>query len=259
VRGEDERAAVRSIERFCREVLEAVAAHVPCVKLQSACFERYGAPGVEALEAVIATAAGHGLQVILDAKRGDIGISAAHYAAAAFGAEDEDGGPRPDWITINSYFGNDGIEPFLRESRGAFALVRTSNPGADAIQQRRLEDGSTVAEAVGRLVADLGESSLGRRGYSALGAVVAATRAEAARGLRELMPRQLFLVPGFGAQGGGAEDVLPCFHADGTGAVVTASRSVIYAFDPGDRRWAAAVATAAADLAREVGEVLGRR
>ena len=130
------------------------------------------------------------LHVILDFKRGDIGISAAHYAASADG--------RCDWLTANPYLGVDGLEPFIRPTAsgrrlGAFALVRTSNPGGDAIQSLRLEDGRTVAQSVADLVAEAGEACLGGSGYSALGAVVGATKAGDAVELRRRMPRQIFL------------------------------------------------------------------
>jgi orotidine-5'-phosphate decarboxylase len=252
--------AARAIGAFSLEVLDAVTGRVPCVKFQSACFERYGHAGVEALEQCLKAARQRDLKVILDAKRGDIGLSAEHYAAAVFGDDAASAGPdRPDWVTINAYLGADGIRPFLGAARGAFALVRTSNPGGDAVQTPRLADGRTVAESIAELVASLGESFGGARGYSSLGAVVAATRAEDAARLRRIMPRQLFLVPGFGAQGGGVQDVLPCFDADGRGAIVTASRSVIYAFQEGTEDWRQAIADAADRFADELGRAVGLR
>ncbi|MDX1682215.1 MAG: orotidine-5'-phosphate decarboxylase [Phycisphaeraceae bacterium] len=251
-------SAVERIEAFGLEIIEAVADRVPAVKPQSACFERYGAAGVAAYDRIVASARSAGLIVIGDAKRGDIGTSAAHYAAGCLvGAE---GAPGPDALTINSYFGHDGIQPFVDAAaplgRGLFALVRTSNPGGDAIQDRQLADGGTVAEAVAELIAQLGAGTVGEQGYSLLGAVVGATKPEDAARLRKLMPRQIFLVPGYGAQGGGAEDVLPCFHDDGRGAIVTSSRSVIYAQPEGGSSWQQAVADAADGLAEAVASVL---
>ncbi len=235
------------IRSFALGVLDAVVPHVACVKLQSACFERYGYRGVETLEQVIGAARQRGLQVILDAKRGDIGISAEHYAEAIFGGDNP-----PDWVTINSYLGEDGIRPFLKPGVGAFALVRTSNPGGDAVQTARLADGRTVAEHVARLIAEIGADFVGSRGYSALGAVVGATKGPEMQVLRDTMPRQILLVPGFGAQGAGADDVRSCFAANGQGAIVTASRSVVYAFEPGDADWTRSVADAAEALAGQV-------
>lgn len=255
--GAERKAA--ALGAFCREVLAAVAPHVPCVKVQSACFERYGAEGCAVYEDVIERARAAGLIVIGDVKRGDIGASAEHYAAGLL-----TGDHAADAVTINSYFGDDGLRPFrdaaAQTGRGAFALVRTSNPGGDAIQSLPLEAGGTVAEAVGRLVAEEGEADrcIGRRGYSLLGAVVGATKRDDAARLRRIMPRQVFLVPGFGAQGGKAEDVAACFHDDGTGAIVTASRSVIYAYQSRpESDWRSAVEAAAIELKQRVNEVLG--
>ncbi|MHC4993314.1 MAG: orotidine-5'-phosphate decarboxylase [Planctomycetota bacterium] len=214
---------VGALAAFTSAVLDAVADHAPCVKMQSACFERYGPAGVAALEEAMAHAHQCGLEVVLDAKRGDIGISAAHYAAAAFGTGEIGAPARADWLTVNSYLGPDAIEPFLASGRGVFALVRTSNPGSDVIQALPLADGRRVAEAVAAMVGELGHGTVGRRGYSALGAVVAATKPQDTAALRTIMPEQVFLVPGFGAQGGTVDDVLPCFRSDGTGAIVTAS------------------------------------
>ncbi|TVQ56402.1 MAG: orotidine-5'-phosphate decarboxylase [Phycisphaerales bacterium] len=243
---------IERLRTFCFGVLRAVADHVPCVKPQAACFERYrkNGRGVAVLNEVIAEAKRLGMEVILDAKRGDIGVTAEHYAAMAFGeGADSD---TADWITINSYLGADGITPFLKPGRGAFALVRTSNPGGDALQSQTLASGGTVADTVAAMVREIGEPSIGERGYSALGAVVGATKPEDAARLRDAMPRQLFLVPGYGAQGGGAKDILPCFHDDGTGAVINASRSVIYAFEPNDEDWMKGVERAARTMIDDI-------
>ena len=151
------------------------------------------------------------------------------------------------------------MRPFLRPGHGAFALVRTSNPGGDVVQGQRLADGRTVAESMADLVAGIGREHAGSRGFSALGAVVGATRPREAERLRERMPEQILLVPGYGAQGGGVEDVRPLFDAEGKGAIVTASRSVIYAGDPASSAWAHSVADAARRLADEVGQAAGVR
>ncbi len=247
-------APLEAIFRFSAAIIEAVSGIVPCVKFQSACFERYRGPGMDALFRLLGLAASADLITILDGKRGDIGISAQHYAAAAF-----HGPPAADWLTVNSYLGPDGIAPFLDGDHGAFALVRTSNDGGDCVQALELADGSTVAEAVGKFVAALGRDHVGQRGYSALGAVVGATRPETAECLRSLMPQQIFLVPGFGAQGGRLRDVLPCFAERGLGAIVTASRSVTYAFRPGESDWSTSIGTAARGLAESVGQAVGLR
>jgi orotidine-5'-phosphate decarboxylase len=254
----------RSLLTFCGILLQVIASHVPCVKFQSACLERYGEHGVQMLLTLIRTANELDIEVILDAKRGDIGTTAEHYAAAAFSPKPDESWVdligAADWLTINSYLGEDGITPFLKHpGHGAFALVRTSNPGGDQVQNLELKDGRTVAQAVGGMVARIGSAHIGSRGYSSLGAVVGATRPHDAKRLREIMPQQIFLVPGYGAQGAGIDDILPCFKSDGSGAIVTASRSVIYAFKQDDPKWADAVADAAARFADEVGRAVGMR
>lgn len=244
-----------AIELFSLGVINAVADVVPAVKPQSACFERYGAPGVAVYHRVVAHVKAAGLIVVGDAKRGDIGTSSAHYAAGLLGG---DGGC--DTLTVNGYLGGDGLEPFQEvaaaQGKGLFVLVRTSNPGGDAIQSLELKDGRTVSEAVGDVVADLGSRCVGESGYSNVGMVVGATKPEDAVKLRERYPQQLFLVPGFGAQGGGAEDVKACFKPDGTGALITASRSVIYAFEQGDAAWQSTVTDAATKLRDVIRSIL---
>ncbi len=157
-----------------------------------------------------------------------------------------------DWVTVNAYLGADGLAPFLKHEHGAFALVRTSNPGGDALQSLRLDDGRSVAEAVADLVADAGKDTIGGSGYSSLGAVVGATKPADAARLRGRMPHTLFLVPGYGAQGGGIADIKPCFNTDGRGAIITASRSIIYAFDAGESDWAGSIRRAAEATHREL-------
>ncbi|MFI4859600.1 MAG: orotidine-5'-phosphate decarboxylase [Phycisphaerales bacterium JB063] len=247
---------VAAIERFCFEVIDAVAPFVPAVKPQSACFERYGGAGVGVYHRVVRYAKDAGLVVVGDAKRGDIGTSSAHYAAGLLAGE---GGC--DALTVNGYLGGDGLEPFMevaqREGHGLFVLVRTSNPGGDAIQTLKLEDGRTIAQAVGDVVAELGAGCVGDSGYSSVGMVVGATKPSDAAELRERYPQQLFLVPGYGAQGGGADGVRACFKSDGTGALITASRSVNYAFAGRDSvAWASAVADAAQAMRDDVAETL---
>ena len=194
-----------AIERFCMGVLDAVCGVAGAVKPQSACFERYGSAGVAALERVAARARELGYFVLLDAKRGDIGVTAEHYASFAYDAVGADA------VTVNPYMGFDTVEPFLRPGRAVFALVRTSNPGSDAVQSVGTVGGASVAEIIARGVRELGRPRLGARGFSELGAVVAATKPEDAAHLRALMPEQIFLVPGFGAQGGSAETVRELF------------------------------------------------
>lgn len=244
---------VSAIRSFCLHVLDAITPACSCVKVQSACFERYRAAGFEALFELIAEAHKRGLQVILDWKRGDIGISAEHYAAAAFDAADA---TCPDWITVSGYMGMDTVLPFLRPGRGVFVLVRTSNPGSDALQAIATSTGQSVAHAVAAQVAELGAESVGLGGYSGVGAVVGATKSADIRALRALMPHQILLIPGYGAQGGGPAEVADCFNPDGQGALVTASRSVIYTFQPDEAGWPARVGEAATRFAEDIRQVL---
>lgn len=236
---------VSALATFGIGIIRAIRHIVPCVKIQSACYERYGADGMRVLADTLAAAKAEGVITILDGKRGDIGISAEHYAHAmfhTFGA---------DWATVNAYLGVDGVAPFLAHG-GAFALVRTSNPGSDALQSLQTSAGISIAETVADLVANAGKSSIGSSGYSALGAVVGATKAREAAALRMRMPEQMFLVPGFGAQGGRVGDVIPCFNQDGRGAIVTASRSVIFAAGASATDWISPIKHAAEAFAHEI-------
>lgn len=237
----------QAITKFCLGVCRAAAGAVPAVKLQSACFERYGAAGFDALARTCEAARSLGLLVVLDAKRGDIGISAEHYAAAARGLG-------ADAITVNGYLGPSTLEPYSKEGLGLFVLVRTSNPDSDAIQAQRLADGRSIAEMMADTVAGLGRARLGACGLSDLGAVVGATKSSEGRALRARMAEQVFLVPGYGAQGGTADDVRALLRSDGRGVLVTASRSVIYA--KGDGPWMENIRAAARTLAAEIRAVV---
>lgn len=246
---------VAAIRAFCMGVIEAVAGAVPVVKPQSACFERYGSRGVAVLEECCRAARDAGLLVLLDVKRGDIGISAEHYAAAAKHCA-------AHALTVSGYMGPDTIEPFAASGLGVFVLVRTSNPGSDAVQSARLGDGRTIAELLADQVRELGASRVGARGLSNIGAVVGATKAADAAALRARMPHQIFLVPGFGAQGGTAQDIAQMVRQRGragsSGVLVNASRSVIYAKGPAGANqsdWKSHVAAAAVALNRDLAPV----
>ena len=236
---DDEVEHTVGIGNFCQDVLELIAPIVPAVKIQSAYFERYGATGVDLYEQLIDRAHDLDLLVIGDVKRNDIGSTAAAYAEGHLRGLMTKFGPDSrvaDAVTVNGYFGADGIKPFVdmaeQESRGVFVLVRTSNPTAKDIQDFTNAAGLKFYEHMAAQVAAIGsaESLIGDRGYSCVGAVVGATWPQEARQLRQLMPQQLFLVPGYGAQGATATDCAAAFKADGTGAIVNASRSVLFAF-----------------------------
>lgn len=250
-----------AIEAFSTGVIDAVAGIAPVVKLQSACYERYGAAGVRVLEHAAAHARSRGMLVLLDAKRGDIGISAEHYAQAAVGLH-------ANAITVSGYLGPSTIEPYLRAGLGVFVLVRTSNPDSDVVQGPLLRDGRSVAGMMGEMVAGIGAGWKGEHGtLSSVGAVVGATKAADGRMLRERMPDQVFLVPGYGAQGGTASDVRALLRpgslrAGESGVLVTASRSVIYPAGSevggggiGDSDWGSSVRKAAERLASEIGSI----
>lgn len=243
-----------AIRRFGEGVLDAVRGEAACVKLQLACFERYGAAGLAIYEHLIQRAKASGLIVIADAKRGDIGASSEHYAAGLLAGED-----KADALTVNPYVGMDGLAPFIdvagREGKGLLALVRMSNPGAEAVQGLELTDGRDVSEAVADLLTETMASrgdDVSESGYSLMGAVVGATKPAVMASLRERLPGAIFLVPGIGAQGGSSEALRRCFHDDGTGAVVTASRSVIYAFSSNDADWQSSIARSARQLKAQI-------
>lgn len=229
-----------------RLVIDAVAEAVPAVKIQMAFHERLGAPGWETVARTVAHARSAGVLTIVDAKRADIGSTAAAYADALLGPDGLDA----DCATVLHYFGSDGLAPFLEKveaGRGLFVVVRSSNPSATETQDFRLSDGRLYYEAVAELVASWGQPYVGESGYSAVGAVVGATYPKELRTLRKALPDTFFLLPGFGAQGGTARDAAVGFDADGGGAVVAASRSIC-GLDRGQR------GSSAESLARLVGD-----
>lgn len=254
--GDDPASRCRAIETFCLDLVRCLHEHVPAVKPQIACFERYGSAGYAVYEKVVREARGFGLIVITDAKRGDIDVTAEHYAEGLLA-----GPSATDAVTVNPYLGPDAIEPFIqaasRQGGGIFVLVRTSNPGSDALQRLPMRDGPTVAETIADMVASLGSRPglVGACGYSLLGAVVGATKVEDFAALRKRMPKQIFLLPGVGAQGAKGQDLRLCFDEQGFGALATASRSVIYAYEQVGGDWQSAVVDAARRLRDEVAAV----
>ncbi len=240
--GTDSGSALDAVLEYCRRVIAIVAPLVPAVKINSAFFERFYWEGVEGYYSLVQEAAAAGLVVIGDVKRGDIGHTSGFYAQAHLGDPrfaDLDDWVAPDAVTINAYFGLDGVKPFLEvvrqhdQDKGIFALVQTSNESATEIQGLTLDDGMKVSERVAMLVNRWAtdEGLIGSSGYSCLGAVVSPRDEASTSKLRGLMPNSIFLVPGFGAQGKTADQVRNCFKPDGSGALVTASRSVLYAYD----------------------------
>lgn len=214
---------------FCARVVRAAAPACVAAKIQLATFERFGADGWRAYEETADMAADAGLMVIADAKRGDIGITATAYAEAFLR-------PPVDALTVNPSLGGDAVAPFVAAAEatgtGIFCLVRTSNPGAADLQDLALAGGGLWHERLAAHVARWGAPSVGEEGLSSVGAVVGATVPERMAALRDLMPEQIFLIPGVGAQGGRPTDLGAAFAGRPERALVSASRSIIYADDP---------------------------
>lgn len=233
--------AADALLTFNKGLIDALCDVVPAVKPQCAYYEMYGWQGVKALHDTIVYAKEKGLFVITDGKRNDIGTTMEAYAAAHLGAvEVEDAVFAPfdgDALTVNGYLGSDGIHPLLpickERDKGIFALVKTSNPSSGELQDKMIAD-KTVYKTMGDMCEQWGEDTRGAYGYSAVGAVVGATYPAQLGELRKALPHTMFLVPGYGAQGGGAQDVAPAFDARGLGAIVNSSRAIMCAYKKGD-------------------------
>lgn len=253
-------AAANAYSRFCRGLIDAVCPYVVAVKPQSAFFEALGSDGMQAFEDVCEYARTAGLLVIADAKRGDIGSTARAYASAYL--EPRNGTPAlADALTVNTYLGRDSLEPLVtacrRHGGGLFCLVKTSNPGGVDVQDLKLTDGTVVWHHVAKLVAELAEGNVGECGLSSIGAVVGATFPRAVTEARRLLPQSVLLLPGVGAQGATAADVARAFTSGPASALVTVSRSVIYAFRVEGAEWRTAAAAEAARLRNEVWRASG--
>lgn len=251
-----------ALVRFCKGILAACCEYVCATKIQVAFFECYGSDGWRALEIVCAEARARSLLVILDAKRGDVASTANAYARL-LAPDGPLGGV--DAITVNPYLGSDSVQPFLEacDSYGAgiYVLVKTSNPGSADLQDLRLADQTTLCEAVADLVVKWGAGRVGAGGWSSVGAVVGATHPQDAARLRERMPYTPFLLPGVGAQGAEVATLRPAFGADGYGACVSASRSILYAWEEHQAAdphlFDGAAARAAERLRNEINAVVG--
>ena len=244
--------AAAAILRFNKDLIDALCDIVPAVKPQAAYYEMYGWQGVKTLTETIAYAKEKGMFVITDGKRNDIGTTMQAYASAHIGKTDIEGETAEafgaDALTVNAYLGTDGIKPLLEicrnDDKGIFALVKTSNPSSGELQDRNLDDGLTVYRTMGDMCEKWGSEAMGEEGYSSVGAVVGATYPRQLLELRATLPHTFFLVPGYGAQGGGAADVAPAFDEKGRGAIINSSRGIICAWkkegcDPRDHAQAA--------------------
>lgn len=235
-RGETMEAAAEAFIEFNKGIIDAVKDLAPAVKPQLAFYEEFGHHGIRAFEETCAYAKQAGLLVIADGKRNDIGSTAEAYARAffepnLFGKFQE---TSVDALTVNGYLGFDGISPFIKacaKDKGIFVLVRTSNPSSGDLQDRvTIDENMSVAELMGHFVESWGSDLEGQEGYSSVGAVVGATHPVQAERLRAILPKNFFLVPGYGTQGGTAEDVAACFNNDGLGALIVQARGILYAF-----------------------------
>jgi orotidine-5'-phosphate decarboxylase len=253
-------AAASSVARFCKGIVDAVGPYVVAVKPQSAFFEALGSDGFRALEEVSEYARAAGLLVIVDAKRGDIGSTSRAYAEALLEPR-EGGAALADATTASPYLGLDSVEPFLaacrRHGAGVFFLVRTSNAGAVDVQDLALSDGRPLWHHLAELIREWGEPLVGEQGMSSVGAVVGATHPRAVSDARRLLPTTPMLLPGVGAQGATPADVARAFTAGQASALVTASRSVIYAFRDSEADWRTAAAAEAQKLAGQVWSAAG--
>ncbi len=251
---------------FNKKLIDTLYDVVPSVKVQIAYYEMYGAEGLKAYEATLKYAAEKGLVVIADAKRNDIGSTAACYSKAFLG-ETEVNGARfsafpSDFLTVNGYLGTDGIAPFVEDctkrGKGIFVLVKTSNPSSGELQNLLLENGTPVYEYMGGLVEKWGEPTAGRYGYSAVGAVVGATHPAEAASLRAKLPHTFFLIPGYGAQGANAEMLKCCFGKNGLGGVVNNSRGIICAYKKTGGTYYEAARAASLAMKKDLSETIGR-
>ena len=231
-------AAAAALVEYNKGLIDALCDIVPAVKPQAAYYEMYGWQGVKALAETVAYAREKGMFVITDGKRNDIGATMEAYATAHLGTTDVFGEEvdafGADALTVNGYLGTDGIKPLLKvcgeKDKGIFVLVKTSNPSSGELQDQKMESGMSVYETMGAFCETWGEAVMGKYGYSGVGAVVGATYPAQLGEMREKAPHTFFLVPGYGAQGGAADDVAPAFDKNGLGAIVNSSRGIMCAW-----------------------------
>ena len=236
---EPTKATAKAIWLFNKEIIDHTYDIAPAIKLQYAYYEMYGYDAIKTMLLTARYAQKKGMLVIGDCKRNDIGSTATAYAEAIIGKTDillndtmEMSGL--DACTVNCYLGIDGVKPFIdvakRDGKGIFCLVKTSNPSAGDFQDLELANGGKLYESVAAKVAEWGEELIGEEGFSSVGAVIGATYPEQAVGLRKIMPNAFMLIPGYGAQGAGADDAVASFTAYGKGGIVNASRSIMTAW-----------------------------
>jgi len=259
----------KAFEKFCLEVIDATHWLVPVVKPQSAFFEELGPFGVLALGRICNYASAKGLIVIMDAKRNDIGTTATAYAKAYLGTNGQSAWGT-DALTVSPYLGSDTLQPFVDQCNatcaGIFVLVKTSNPGSGFIQDLSID--SINSQTIAQRVADYVQSqsllsATSETGYGCVGAVVGATYPEQLQAMRERMPNAWILIPGYGAQGGSASDVVHGMDANGLGAIVNSSRGIIFAYEnpkyQSASNWQSAVENATLDMIEAIKTASGNR
>ena len=230
--------AAAALLAFNKAIIDQICDIVPAIKPQAAYYEMYGWQGVRALAETIAYAQQKGMFVMTDGTRNDIGTTMEAYATAHLGTTDVAGEAidafGADALTVNGYLGTDGIRPLVKicqeKDKGIFVLVKTSNPSSGELQDLKLTNGASVYEQMGRMCEQWGEALPGKYGYSGVGAVVGATYPEQLKEMREKAPHTFFLVPGYGAQGGGAQDAKNAFDKNGLGAIINSSRGIMCAW-----------------------------
>jgi orotidine-5'-phosphate decarboxylase len=253
---EEARRVAGAYREFLIPLMDALIDVAAAVKPQVAYFEALGEHGYALYREIVAAAVERGYVVIADAKRGDIGTTAEAYARAHLDVVGADA------VTVNPWFGTDGLEPFLRRARehgkGSFVLVKTSNPTSAEIQDRILVEGGPVYERVADLVKEWAAGSYGERGYASVGAVVGATHPRIAATLRDRLPGIPFLAPGYGAQGASATDLACAFDGRGTGCLVNSARAILYAYRRRPGHWVDAARAEAEEMRRALWEAAGR-
>lgn len=228
----------QAIIEYNKALIDAIYDIIPAIKPQIAFYEMYGIPGMQAFKVTCEYAKQKGMFVIADIKRGDIGSTAQGYSNAYLGKtkieENEQSLYDIDFITVNPYMGTDCVKPFIDDckkyNKGLFILVKTSNPSSGELQDVKLENGEEVYTRVAKYVEKWGEELRGEYNYSSISAVVGATYPEQLKQLRQIAPHTYFLIPGYGAQGGKAEDIALGFDENGLGGIVNASRSLMCAY-----------------------------
>jgi orotidine-5'-phosphate decarboxylase len=257
--------AAAGFETFCCEIIDIVSPLVPAVKPQVAFFEQLGPAGLSALHRIMQHARQKQLIVIADAKRGDIGSTAAGYADAWLDGDSNKAAFPADALTVNPYLGDDTLVPFVEtavaRNAGIYVLVRTSNPGAITFQDRKT-DNLTVFEAVADTVQQLNAQHRGDEEWGPVGAVVGATWPQELADLRARMPNTPFLVPGYGSQGGTAADVAAAFGVSPAGALINSSRAINFAWNRpewkdlfSENQWRDAVLAATQQMIADLGSV----